>query len=195
MAQTGTADGFRGARARSWKDWAGWYYVPGLAFVVIGILAIAEPPLASLAAAFYVGAMLLVGGAFMFLGGILNLSHRGGWIAAVLGLLSFVTGLVVIENPVASAVSLVWLLGGWLILGGILELGIGIRLPVGRGWLILVSLLNILLGAFVLTMNPGAAFPLLGYFVGVSLMFQGLWSLIFTSQLHQTGRAGEPTRV
>jgi uncharacterized membrane protein HdeD (DUF308 family) len=168
----------------SLREWPGWYYVPGVAFVVIGIVAIAEPPLASIAATFYVGAMLLVGGAFMFLGGVVNLKHRGSWIAAVIGLLSFITGLIVIEAPRASATMLVWVMGAWLIAGGLLELAIGFKLSIGRGWLILVSIVNIALGVFMVTMQPGVAFAFLGYVVGISMVVQGLWSLLFTADLN-----------
>lgn len=187
MAETMTAEMATRERRerRSLKDWQGWYYVPGIAFLVVGILALAEPPLASLAASIYVGAMLSVAGAFMLVGGIANISHKGGWIGAVLGVLSLLTGFVILGNPVASAVSLVWLMGAWLIAGGILELAIGFRLPVGRGWLIFVSIVNIALGVFVVMMRPGAAFAFLGYFVGASLILQGMWSLIFTSDLHK----------
>src|SRR5262249_9664113 len=157
MAETVTADRGMDAAAgrprRSIRDWPGWYYVPGIAFLVIGMLALAEPPLASLAANIYLRAMLLVRGALMFLGAGIKLKHRGAWIAAVLGLLSFVSGLIVLEFPMASAVSLVWVMGAWLIAGGILELAIGFRLPVGRGWLIFVSLVNIALGLFMVMLQ------------------------------------------
>ena len=175
----------------SLRDWPGWFYVPGIAFLVVGILAVAEPPLASLAAAFYVGAMLCVAGGVMFVGGIANISHHGGWIAVVLGLLSLIIGVVVLKNPAAGAVSLARLLAAWLIVGGLFELGFGFNIPLGRSWLVLVSLMNILLGAFVLVMRPGTAFAFFGYFVGVSLMFHGLWSLIFTAQLHDARRSAE----
>lgn len=187
MAQTMTANqpiGTRVGQHRSLRDWPGWHYVPGLAFVVVGILALAEPPLASLAASFYVGAMLCVAGAFMLVGGIANISHRGGWIGAFLGLLSLIAGLVVIENPVAGVASLVWIMGAWLIVGGIFELAMGFNLPIGRGWLIFVSLVNIALGVFIMMLKPAAAFTFLGYVVGVSLLLQGIWSLAFTADLH-----------
>jgi uncharacterized membrane protein HdeD (DUF308 family) len=188
MAADQPVDTARGER-RSLKDWVGWYYVPGIAFLVVGILALAEPPLASLAASIYVGAMLCVAGAFMTVGGIANLSHRGGWIGLVLGLLSLVTGFIMLRNPGIGAVSLVRVLGAWLIAGGILEVAIGFNIAVGRGWLILVSLINIVLGVFVLRMQPGAAFHFLGYFVGVSLVLQGLWSLLFTADLKALRRS------
>ncbi len=163
---------------RSIGDWPGWDYAPGIAFLVVGILALVEPPLASLA-------MLCVAGGFMLAGGIATIKRRGGWLSIVLGLLSLAVGIVVLYNPVAGAVSLVWVMGAWFIAGGIFELVTGFSIPVGKGWLILIGIVNLALGVFVLMMQPAQAFQFLGYFVGISLAFRGLWSLIFTADLHR----------
>jgi uncharacterized membrane protein HdeD (DUF308 family) len=175
--------------SRSLKDWTGWDYVPGIAFLVVGVLALAEPPLASLAASFYLGAMLCVAGGFMLAGGIAGIGHRGGWLAILLGLLSLAAGLIVLYNPVAGAVSLVWVMGAWLLVGGIFELAMGFSIPVGRGWLILVGIVNLAFGALVVMMKPSDAFAFLGYFVGISLVFRGMWSLFFTADLHRMRRS------
>jgi uncharacterized membrane protein HdeD (DUF308 family) len=194
MAETMTADrqaNIRPTEPRTLRDWSGWHYVPGIAFLVVGILALAEPPLASLAASFYLGAMLCVAGGFMLAGGIAGIGHRGGWLAILLGALSLAAGLIVFYNPVAGAVSLVWVMGAWLIVGGVFELAIGFNIPVGRTWLILVGIVNIALGALIVMMNRSDAFAFLGYFVGISLAFRGLWSLIFTADLHRARRSVE----
>ncbi len=187
MAETMTAD--RPAQSppmgrRSLKDWPGWDYVPGIAFLVLGVLALAEPHLASLAAGIYLGAMLLVAGGFMLAGGIAGIGHRGGWLSVLLGLLSLVAGVIVLFNPVAGAISLVWVMGAWFIVGGIFELAMGFSVPIGRGWLILVGIVNLVLGAFVIMLQPAQAFAFLGFLVGISLVFRGLWSLFFTADLH-----------
>jgi uncharacterized membrane protein HdeD (DUF308 family) len=186
MAETTTA-GHTGHR-RSLKDWSGWDYVPGIAFLVIGVLALAEPPLASLAASVYLGAMLCVAGAFMLAGGIAGVGHRGGWLAILLGILTVAVGVLIIYNPVVGAISLTWLMGAWFIVGGIFELALGFSIPAGRGWLILVGIVNIVLGAWVVMLDPAQAFAFLGFFVGISLIFRGLWSLLFMSDVHRAQR-------
>jgi uncharacterized membrane protein HdeD (DUF308 family) len=188
MAETMTADG---REQRSLKDWSGWDYVAGVAFLVVGILALAEPPLASLAASIYLGAMLCVAGGFMLAAGIAGVRHRGAWLSILLGLLSVLAGVVVLYNPVAGAVSLTWVMGAWFIVGGIFELATAFSMPVGRGWLILIGIVNLALGAWVVMMNPADAFLFLGYFVGISLIFRGLWALFFTGELHRVHRTVE----
>ena len=76
-------------------------------------------------------------------------------------------------------------MGAWFIVGGIFELAMGFSIPAGRGWLILVGIVNIALGVWVVMLNPAQAFAFLGFLVGISLIFRGLWSLVFTSDLHR----------
>lgn len=191
MAETMTADRSTHSGAAehgSLKDWSGWDYALGIAFLAVGILALVEPPLASLATSVYLGAMLCVAGAFMLAGGIAKIGHRGAWLGVILGLLSTLVGLLVLINPVAGAVSAVWVLGAWFIAGGILELAMAFNLPVGKGWLIFVGIVNLAIGAWVVIMAPADAFAFLGYFVGISLVFRGVWSLMFTADIHRIGR-------
>jgi len=186
MAETMTAigAGAQPAERRSIRDWPGWDYLPGIAFFVIGVLALTEPHLASFAAGIYLGATLCVAGGFMLVGGIAGVGHRGDWLGILLGLISPAAGVMVLFNPIAGAISLVWVMGAWFIVGGIFELAMGFSVPVGRGWLILIAIVNLVLGGFVIMMPPAQAFAFLGYLVGISLVFRGLWSLAFTADIH-----------
>ena len=179
------------AGSRSIKDWSGWDYVPGIAFLVVGILALLEPPIASLATGIYLGVMLCVAGGFALAAGIARIGHRGGWLGILLGVLSLAAGLIVLYNPVVGAISLVWVLGAWFIVGGIFELAMGFSMPVGKAWLILVGIVNLVLGALVVMLQPDQAFGFLGYFVGISFIFRGLWSVFFTADVHRAQHSVE----
>ena len=177
---------------KSLKDWSGWDYAPGIAFVVVGILALLEPPIASLATGAYLGVMLCVAGGFMLAGGLATIGHRGSWLTITLGLLAFAAGALTLYNPVAGAVSLVWVMGAWFIVGGIFELATGFNITIGKTSLIVIGILNIAIGIWVAMMDPAQAFTFLGYFVGVSLIFRGLWSLMFAADLHRVERVVQP---
>jgi uncharacterized membrane protein HdeD (DUF308 family) len=178
-----------GSKGHNIGDWPGWDYLPGIAFILVGVLALMMAPLTSLATGLYVGAMLCVAGAFAFIGGLAHIKRGGAWLAALLGLLSIVVGAVFLYNPVAGAVTLVWMIGGWLIVGGVLELGTAFTMPFGKGWLVLVGLVDLALGAIVLFMDPVQAFAFLGYYVGISFIFRGLWTVVFVGEVHEVGHA------
>src|SRR5687767_15352150 len=101
--------------AKRMSDWSGWDYLPGIAFMVVGALALMMAPLTSLATGVYVGSMLCVAGGFAFVGGLSHMRKSGGWLAALLGLLSIVVGIAFLYNPAAGAVTLVWTIGAWFI--------------------------------------------------------------------------------
>jgi len=168
-------------------DWSGWDYLPGIAFIVIGVLALMMAPLTSLATGLYVGAMLCVAGGFAFVGGLSHIKRGGAWLAALLGLLSIVVGIAFLYDPAAGAVTLVWLIGAWLLVGGLFEFATAFMTPFGKGWLVLVGLVDLALGAFVLFMDPREAFAFLGYYVGISFVFRGLWTVVFVGEAHQIG--------
>ena len=191
MDHTATNKG-AGAKAtgRKWTDWPGWDYVPGVAFMAIGAFALTQPLLVtSLATSIAFGAMLFVCGAFSLAGGLVNIGHRGGWLVALLGVLSIVVGWYLMYNPIGGAISLVWVAGMWLIVGGALELALAFSIPVGRAWLVLLGLTDLALGVFLEMMDPVRALAFLGFFVGFSLVFRGLWSVLFVSDAHQHHRS------
>lgn len=168
-------------------DWSGWDYLPGIAFIVMGVLALMMAPLASLATGIYVGAMLCVAGGFAFVGGLSHIKRGGAWLATLLGLLSIVVGIAFLYNPAAGAVTLVWMIGAWLLVGGLFEFATAFMTPVGKGWLVLVGLVDVALGAIVLFMDPTQAFAFLGYYVGISFIFRGLWTVVFVGEAHEVG--------
>src|SRR5437868_14217687 len=170
------------------SEWSGWDYLPGIAFIVVGVLALMEAPLASLATGIYVGAMLCVAGGFTFVGGLSHIKQGGAWLAALLGLLSIVVGIAFLYDPAAGSVSLVWLIGAWLLIGGIFEFATAFTTPIGKSWLVLVGVVDLALGVVLLMMDPKQAFAFLGYFIGVSFVFRGLWSVVFVGEVHRVGR-------
>ena len=173
-------------RRTSVGDWSGWDYLPGITFIVIGVLALMMAPLTSLATGIYVGALLCVAGGFALVGSLSQIRRGGGaWPAALLGLLSLVVGIAFLYSPAAGAVTLVWMIGAWLLVGGIIEMATALTVPFGKGWLFLVGLVDLALAAFVLLMDPVAAFTFLGYYVGVSFIFRGLWTVIFVGEAHE----------
>lgn len=169
----------------TWSDWPGWDYLPGIAFIVIGVFALTQPPAASLATSIFFGALLCVAGAFSLVGGLVNIGHRGGWLVALLGALSMGVGAFVLYNPALGAATLIWTIGAWLVVGAIFEFAVAMSVPAGRGWLLLVGFIDLALGIMIVMMDPVRAFVFLGLYVGISLIARGLWSVVFVSDLHK----------
>jgi uncharacterized membrane protein HdeD (DUF308 family) len=152
----------------------GWTFAAGIVLVAAGIVAIFHPFATTLATGLLLGWSLIAAGAFALVAGVTDLRARGGWLYAVLGLLAVLAGAVVMFNPFAGALSLVWAIGAWLVVGGILELFGGLSARRGRTWLMLLGLVDILIGVLLMFMDPFSALFLLAVAVGVSLLLRGI---------------------
>lgn len=116
----------------------GWgLIVRGLIGVAIGALFLARPALATLAYAFTALALLsfwaIVTGIFEIVAAIrLRKEMEGEWLLILSGLLSVLLGLaipaVLMSDPVATIVSVGWLIGVYALIAGITLLALGIRL-------------------------------------------------------------------
>jgi uncharacterized membrane protein HdeD (DUF308 family) len=172
-------------RERPVRTGWGWTLAAGIVLIVGGIAAIFHPVATGLATGILLGWTLIAGGIFALLAGITDLRGRGGWIYVLLGLLAVVAGVVVLLNPFAGALSLVWALGVWLIVGGLLELTGGVGLRRGRGWLILFGIVDILIGVLLMFMDRFSALFFLAVAVGISLALRGIGLVVLALRLRR----------
>ena len=187
---TQTARAVTSVEAPRLKTGWGWVLVAGILLVGTGVVALVSPKLTSLATAINIGAMLLVAGLFAIIGGLVHIRERGGWLVALLGVLSVIAGGLLAFDPFAGAISLVWAIGLWIFVGGIFELGAAFSAPAGsdRVWLILVAIVDLVLGVLIAFMKPDAAIYFLTYFVSASLIVRGVWSISLSMELRQQSR-------
>ena len=165
-----------------------WAFAAGIVLVVAGLVAIFHPFLTSLATALLLGWSLIASGAFALVAGLSDLRARGGWLYVVLGLFGIAAGLVVLFNPFAGLLSLVWAIGAWLVVGGVIELFGGLSARSGRIWLILFGLVDIFLGVVLMFMDPFSALALLAAVVGLSLALRGAGLALYGLRLRRSRR-------
>jgi len=168
---------------RSW----GWMAVLAVVSLVGGVLALIDPFAATLAAT------LLAGWFFMLLGGLqiiqsFQVQGWGGFLWALLfGVLSFVVGISLVFNPLAGMVSLTLLVAVLLLVTGAIKLfyAFSLRPVTGWGWVLVSGLLSIVLAILILTNFPYAAGTVLGIFLAVELISNGVLFLFIALGLRQ----------
>lgn len=106
----------------------------GLAGIVVGILTWAWPGLTALALLYFIAAWAVVSGVFEIIAAI-ELRNRidNEWLLGLGGLASIVFGIVLFAFPGSGALGLLWLIGIYAIIFGILLIGLGVRLRGMRG--------------------------------------------------------------
>lgn len=164
------------APASAGAGW-GWILAYGVLSVVLGVLAFANPFAATYAATLVVGAFFIAAGLVSIAAGVAGKGHEGRGYAIGFGLLSLVVGLLMAFNPASGAVSLTLMVAIWLGVRGALEVGLGARFRRGRGVMIALGIVNLLLAIYVLATLPWSALTLPGFILGISFVFGGVASV------------------
>lgn len=160
--------------------WA-WILAYGVLSLALGVLAFLNPFAATYAATLVIGAFFIAAGIVSLAAGVMG-KHEGRGYAIGFGLLSLVIGVLMAFDPVSGALSLTLLVGVWLGIRGAMEIGLGARFKRGRGLMIALGVVNILLAIYVLATLPWSALTLPGFILGISFVFGGVTSIL--SALH-----------
>src|SRR6266513_2857512 len=109
-------------------DW-GFHLIVGILGVIIGFLTFHKPGITALALVIYIGAWaLMIGAAEIALAIKLRREIKGEWLLILMGLVSIVFAILLLWNPLPGALALVWLIGSYAIVFGILGIIFGFRL-------------------------------------------------------------------
>jgi uncharacterized membrane protein HdeD (DUF308 family) len=111
-----------------------WLLIGGIAGVIIGLLTFVMPGVTAVVLLYYVIAWLIVIGAMQVVAGIrLRKEIHGEFFLIIGGLLSVLFGLFLLVNPGAGALAVIWLIGGYAILFGVMMIIVSFRLRSWRG--------------------------------------------------------------
>jgi uncharacterized membrane protein HdeD (DUF308 family) len=168
----------------------GWLFALGLAFIVLGAIAIVEPLVAGLALALLVGWLLVFGGVAhaiaAFSGGG---ASRVAW-QAVLAFIYIVGGVYFIMNPVIGLGSLTLFLAAILVAEAVVELVayFQTRTEGASTWGLVNGLVTLLLGIMIWSRWPSSSVWAIGTLVGVNLLMTGFSRLMAGSALRAAAR-------
>jgi uncharacterized membrane protein HdeD (DUF308 family) len=103
--------------------------VQGIAGVAAGVLTFIWPGLTALVLLYIIAAWALITGVLEVVAAVrLRRAIENEWLMALSGVLSVVFGLLLILDPAAGALAVVWLIGAYAVLFGVLMLVLGVRL-------------------------------------------------------------------
>ena len=113
-----------GVRSRSWL-----LGIEGLLGVVAGLLAIAIPAITALVLLVVVAAWALLTGALEFAAAVfLRRFVAREWLLLLGGVASVVFGILLLINPAAGLLTIVWLSGAYAVAFGVIQLALAFRL-------------------------------------------------------------------
>lgn len=176
-----------GIPSRAGAGW-GWILAYGILSALLGIAAFVFPVPATYAATLVIGAFFIAAGALSIGAGLFGRGHEGRGYQIGFGILSLVIGGILAFEPVTGALSLTLLVAVWLGVRGAMEIGFGLRMRGGKGAMIALGLVDVILAIVVLATLPWSALTLPGFILGISFLFGGIAAI--SSALHH--KNGEP---
>ena len=152
--------------------------IAGVLGVVAGVLAIAYPDITLLALALIAGVNLMVLGIFALIDAFAGEGETTSRVlAAVIGVLGIIAGLVVIRRPGESLLAIVIVLGIWLIVTGFVDFVRAFAELEGRALRLLIALVDIVVGALILAL-PKLSLGTLAILVGIAFLIRGVISVV-----------------
>jgi uncharacterized membrane protein HdeD (DUF308 family) len=106
-----------------------WLVVVGLAGIAAGLVTFFWPGVTALVLIFFIGGWAIAHGIFEIVGAIkLRKEIDNEWWLILAGALSVLFGIIVIAAPGAGALALVWVIGAYSLVFGVLLVGLSLRL-------------------------------------------------------------------
>jgi uncharacterized membrane protein HdeD (DUF308 family) len=150
----------------------------GIAGVIAGVLALAYPDVTLLALALIAGINLVVLGSLSLadaFGGEQDSTSR--ILAAVMGILGIIAGLVVMRRPGESLLALLIVIGIWLVVSGIVDFVRAFATLEDRALRMLVAIADIVLGGLILAL-PDLSLGTLAVLIGLSFVIRGIVAIV-----------------
>jgi uncharacterized membrane protein HdeD (DUF308 family) len=154
------------------------FLIEGIVLVVLGLAAVALPPLASVTFTIMVGWLFLVSG---LVGLYLTFSSRnipGFWWSLLSAVLAIGAGAILLIKPLQGVLTLTLVLGAYFIAEGIASIMYAFEhrkeLTNRWGWLVVAGVMDLIVAAFIIIGLPGSAAWALGLLIGINLVFGGV---------------------
>ncbi len=154
------------------------FLVEGIILVLLGLVAIVIPPIATLAVEILFGWLFLLSGVVGLITTFWMRQAPGFWWSLVSAILGIAAGIVLLLWPLSGVLSLTLILIVFFVLEGIASIMFALehkRELSGRWeWMLASGVVDLILAAIIFAGLPGTAAWAMGLLVGINMLFGGL---------------------
>jgi uncharacterized membrane protein HdeD (DUF308 family) len=153
----------------------------GVVMIILGVLAVAAPVIATIAIDIYVGWLFLFSGVIGLIA-LFSSHHIPAFLwTLITAALSIALGILLIWKPVEGALSLTFLLTAFFLVEGVFQIATSLvyrdSLPGTWGWMLASGVSDLLLVAIIVLGWPATGVWVLGLLVGINLFMSG-WAIV-----------------
>jgi len=167
----------------------GWVIALSIALIVLGIVAVILPGIASAFFTSVIGWITLISGGVMIVQSFQSKPVRGFWLNLIIGILYAIAGIYILFNLGSAVLALTLAFGILFIIEGIYTIIMAFTNRSGHrmSWLVALNgIVTLILGIMVLNRFPYSAIWLIGLYVGISLLMSGVSLLVAALTLRRT---------
>ncbi len=157
----------------------------GAAVFCVGVFFVVAPHETLSTFTVIAGIFLLVDG-IMAIGTSIFARGEGRGLLALVGVLSAIAGLVLIEKPFSTLVVFVLILGVWFIVAGVVRFVAAFEESDGRAASLAIATLDVIAGILILSW-PGIGLATLAVIIGIVLILRGAMFVVAGWELRRLG--------
>jgi uncharacterized membrane protein HdeD (DUF308 family) len=154
------------------------FLIQGILMVILGLIAVGIPQIATLATSIFVGWLFIIGGVIRLIATFQSRSAPGFWWSILIGVLAIVVGYIIVANPLEGVLTLTMALIILFAVEGVFQIiaGIEFRKALASSWVWLVfsGIVDIALAVLIFAGWPDTATWAIGLLVGINLLFAGI---------------------
>jgi len=158
------------------EHWA-LFLIEGIILVILGLAAIALPPLATLAFTIIIGWVFLISGVVGLFTTFWARHVPGFWWSLISAIIGIAAGVVLLLWPITGTLSLTLVLIAFFVIEGIVSIMYAIehrnQLTGRWGWMLVSGIIDLILAGIIFAGLPGTALWALGLLVGINMLFGG----------------------
>jgi len=183
MSETSTVQSLKASR--------GWLLVLGIAYVILGWVAIGYPMAATVAIEILLGYILLVGGAVSVVGSFFSGNWKSFILILLSGILYIVVGFFLVTNLKEGIITLTLLLAAFLLVEGFFKIIQSFQMKGSANWVwILISgIASVILAVMIWGEFPQSSAFVIGLLVGIYFLINGFSLIMFSFALKDAGNS------
>ena len=159
-----------------------------LAAIILGILALSRPGITLAALLIVFGVYAMADGIFAVVAAIRGIREREQWGWMMFeGIVGIIAGAIALFWPHIGALALVWLVAGWALATGVLEIAAAVKLRkvMSGEWMLLLAGVLSIVFALIIASRPGLGILALVFWIGAYAIIYGVMTMVLAFEVRR----------